>query len=650
MIRLYVDGDLHSGVWTSSLHGRHPALQWLYDACTIMPRQLKGLESLAISLGRVESAADLSWVEGILKTSTRGEGAHGHGREPQMPPGEVAGPGRIRDCEASESPPRGASHSSFEGKCGDTGEEFLQGRGAFDGTDEMTRNGSSDKVKGRVVCSNSPGSADSALEPSDPSDPCDPAVYEETLEAVPTAVDVTEGAGIPSSIAPAPATPSRKPPECPPTAGVTLTVDARMVPTCATLSVGVFILVCSDDRAGRNADGETAGGLGKLEISGGASGVATACKAEPFAAAAASNTGATKPEDPSSENQALFVSWETLTTTTEEERRPSAQESAGLGFAKAKLARFFRTCFARHSVRCLVPTGGRASVRLGEMQVQCRPAEASVAKDGSDRFQPSASRVVVRNFSVVPTVLAVTPEHKEETDVSLRWTESERLQRPRSFPPSRHVPASADGVTHEAENGDDDSRGDGGTRLERCPGGREDGAPAAVLRRRGLEEFHPSLQQFPPPLPPRASPPGDSPARRLQRSIVDFWRILRREPGQLRRESLPLVIDPPGLATFRVPDVNIHANTVTGGVDAGLAGWLNLRGLLEAEEMAATQNRIAQMIAAGKPTAGLFQTSFVFLSSVCLAFRFFGTRFCSVWRHVQCRRSIARFARSSYTR
>lgn len=56
----------------------------------------------------------------------------------------------------------------------------------------------------------------------------------------------------------------------------------------------------------------------------------------------------------------------------------------------------------------------------------------------------------------------------------------------------------------------------------------------------------------------------------------------------------------PGVASFQIPEVKVHASSVTGGVNAGLAGWLNLRGLHEAEGLVAAEQRIAKLIAAGE--------------------------------------------------
>lgn len=603
-MRLYFVVGLYFCDWTSSLYGRPLAM--LYDACTIMPRHLKGLESLAVSLGRADAAADLSWIESILATSTRGKGAHGQGRAPEWPqplepPGEVGEPDLGRNSDASESPSKCASRSVEEER-GGTGQEYEEGRSVSDEQVEETGNGSSGGAKAGVADSNAPGSASPSTKPPDP------ALCKEALEAVPAAVAMTEGIEIPTSSEPASTTESFKPPECAATEGFTLAVDARLVPACATLSVGAFNLVCSDDRAGRNVDGEygpsteglsSAGGLGKIEIFGGASNAAKVWgmgEVESFTDAAATNTGATKADDPSSENQVLFVSWETLTTTTEE-RRPSVHEGTGLGFAKIKLARFFRNCFARHSARCLVPMGGRASMRLGEVRVQCHPVEAPVGKDVSEQSPPSVSCVVVRKFSAIPTIVAETQKQAENNGVSIQSTGKEQSQRRQGWPSARHALSGAGGAV---ETSGGDFSGDAGTRRERCLGGRDDGASAAVLRRRGLVAIvQPTPQQLPPPLPPRASP-KEPPAGRLQRFIIAFWGKFRRDPGQVRREYPRVGSDPPpGLATFRIPDVKIHASTVTGGVDAGLAGWLNLRGLREAEEIATTQHRIAKLVAAG---------------------------------------------------
>lgn len=599
-MRLYVVVDLHFFGWTSSNH-----------ACTIMPRHLKGLESLAVSLGRADAAADLSWIESMLATSSRGTGAHRQGRAPQRPQppeprGEVAKPDPGRDSDAPESPSKHASHSVEEER-GGTGEEHAEGRNTSDGTVEVTGNGSSGGAKAGVADSNAPGPASPSIKPPDP------ALGKEALEGVPAAVAMTEGIEIPTSSEPARAAESFKHRACAATAGFTLTVDARLVPACATLSIGAFSLVCRDDRAGRNAHGEyaasteglsSAGGLGILEISGGASNVATAWglgEVDSFAtAAAATNTGATKADDPISENQVLFVSWEALTATAEE-RGHSVQEGAGLGFAKIKLARFFRNCFARHSARSLVPMGGRASMRLGEVRIQCHPLEDPVAKHVSEQSPTSVSCVVVRKFSAIPTIVAETQKQEENSGESIQSTGFERSQWLQDLPSARRALSGAGGAIRESETGWGDLNGDAGRQLERCPGDRDDGAPAAVLRRRVLvAEGQPTAQRLPPPLPPRASPPKEAPAGRLQRYIIVFWRNLRRETGQVRRECPRFVSDPPpGQATFRVPDVKAHASTVTGGVDASLAGWLNLRGLREAEEIAATQQRIAELVAAG---------------------------------------------------
>ena len=74
-------------------------------------------------------------------------------------------------------------------------------------------------------------------------------------------------------------------------------------------------------------------------------------------------------------------------------------------------------------------------------------------------------------------------------------------------------------------------------------------------------------QGLPPP-PPRVSPPLAQP--RAQTEFEMFY--------------------------AKVPEVTVEVGSVAGSVDAGLAGWLNLRGQWEAEDMAAKAGRTERLI------------------------------------------------------
>lgn len=323
--------------------------------------------------------------------------------------------------------------------------------------------------------------------------------------------------------------------------GSALTMDARLVPECATLSVGAFALVCRDDRVKSTSDGDnvaafngpkSGASLGILEISSDTSN-------ENLAAATAATAGA--------KQTSLAVSWNTLTATAGEQ--PSVPQSTGLGSAKPELSGIFRKLFSRHSVRLVPPTG--ASMRLGEVRIQCHPSEAAAAKRGAEKFPTSSSCVVVRDISATPSVVGVQPRQLAERDVPIELAESERAQQPKS-PPARPTLAGVRGAARESKIRD--SAGDS------SDGYTSDGGPD--------DEIRLPPRQSPPLLPPRPPQPQPLPSLRLQR--------------------------------IQVPKVKVHASTIIGNVDAGLAGWLNLRGLHEAEFLAAKARRMAKLVAAGK--------------------------------------------------
>lgn len=380
--------------WISSFLSRFPTMQWLRHSCTINPLELQGLQSLDVTLGRADVAADLSWIEGVLATKERGRGLHAEDGSPKSQP---------------------------------------QGRNA-----ERSRN------------------VDSCESPFD---------------------EITTGSAV--------------------------TMEERLVPQCAKLSVGAFALVCRDDRVKKNNNGDhhaavqglrPVASLGKLEIvSEARNGVTTTWDSDDTKPSCVAATAATTGVKHSS----LAVSWNTLTATAGEK----SSGATGLGLAKPGLSSMLKKFFSRNSAKQAAPTGPRASLLLGEVRIQCRPLEAG-AKRGVEKSPTHSSCVVVRNISVVPSVVEVQPGQPGQQNPSIELAESRRAQQP------------------------------------------------------------------PPSLPPQPSPPQPLPLTRLQR--------------------------------FQVPKVKIHASTITGTVDAGLAGWLNLRGLRESEFMAAKGRRMAKLAAAGK--------------------------------------------------
>lgn len=640
----------------SSLLSRCKSIRGLYDACTIKPRQLKGLQSLAISLGRIDVAADLSWVENFLKSKQWARRACRPQPPPLEPREEGTTPSRNHDGEGCDSLVEGMSPHAAENKGVGKTAENKRGPGESEGTAEVTTNGPNVSENGGVTDGNierakrvcvptdreTSAGADSNQKLGEPmigngqSNPgfenpivpgCtsgDHAQHAEKLEAVdaaeavggaPTGVETpawSDSTTTPPSIKP----PGRTATPLPP-AALASTLDARLVPLYATLSVGVFTLVCNDDRAeekdeSRSAAGvdeKSAAGLGKLEIFGGdsngsrvrelgnmepsvaapADGTAAAAASAPAAATAAA--GGAKTEESSLQNHALTMSWETVTVATDDAaggprltvHNTALPESSVLGLARLKLARFFRDYFARRSVRCSVPTGGRASVRLGEMQIKCRPPE-TVAERGDEQSPTSLWCVVVRNFSAIPVIDVVQPNQKQKQQRQLQL----------------HMPTSK-----RSGSGGSGSGGGGGVGGGyRSDGGRK---PGQWLGDSNAAAAAPSPRKTPPPLPPRPLPPRPPPPPRQTpppRSLQSFLRSLRRfrRWGWRRapRERQPRVGASPGVARFRVPEVQVHASSVTGGVNAGLAGWLNLRGLHEAEGLVATERRIAKLIAAGE--------------------------------------------------
>lgn len=619
----------------SSLLSRCKSIRGLYDACTIKPRQLKGLQSLAISLRRVDVATDLSWLENILASTGRANATQGGGCRPHPQPQSWEGgaaPSRKHDGDICDSVLEGISPHTAEDTRGGTTAEHERGPGRSEGTPVVKANDSSGSVKEGVTNSSIERTkmidAHSVRESSAGPDGSEklgaskiskgllntvfgnPIISESTsgvhaqhaekMEADAVAVATTEAiggkpAGMETSTWSDSTTtpPSSKPPVCtatpPPAAAFAATLDARLVPLYATLSVGVFTLVCNDDRAKKKDDGrsavradhKSAAGLGKLEILVGASNDTRAWdlgRVEPGVAtpttATAAVAGGVKPEESSLQNHALTMSWETMTAATSDTdggprstaHIPALPESMVLGLARLKLESFFRRYFARRLVRCSVPTGGRASARLSEMRIQCRPRE-TVAERGDEQSPTSLWCVVARNVSAVPVIVVVQQKQKQEYPVSLH------------LPKSEHIGGGGGGCGS-----------DGGRKIERWPCGHSDDDDAAA----------PFPRKTPPMLPPRPHPLQLTPPRWLQR----FLRILRRfrRWGWRRapRERKRQVCASPGVARFQVPEVKVHASAVTGGVNAGLAGWLNLRGLHEAQGLVATELRIAKLIAAGE--------------------------------------------------
>ncbi|CAB1119520.1 unnamed protein product [Ectocarpus sp. CCAP 1310/34] len=323
-----------------------------------------------------------------------------------------------------------------------------------------------------------------------------------------------------------------------PPRGLNVVVDARLLPACASLSIGVFTLRCSDDRA-RNgdgmpataADGVMSGRLGRLEIVGRGKGG----EAPDFPATISFTSTDVEEEEAqgSSGNNALDVTWSTLASTDEDEEDGT----------KLKLARAFREMlWTGSSAQFSDPTGGRALVRLGELSVQCRPSEGAVeavagaAKHVVEESATSLSSVVVSSLTAVPTIV-FTPKEV----------------------PKHKVP------------------------IEQPPNG--------LLPQ----------QQSLPPLPSGPSPSSLLPG--CVRTLLGTLRSFRQ--WLMSRERLPLMWPSPQLGAssdtvdFHVLEVKVEASAVTGTVDARLAGWLNLRGVHEAEALTAMVQRKTNLILAG---------------------------------------------------
>lgn len=322
-------------------------------------------------------------------------------------------------------------------------------------------------------------------------------------------------------------------------------MDARLIPKCATLSVCAFALVCRDDRVETNGDGDhdaaTLGlkpdaSLGKLEISSGNSDGVLALDVDnmkpSFVAATAATAGA--------KQTSLAASWNTLATTPGE--LSSVPESKGLGLAKPELSKILKHLFSRDSVRRVAPMGAQGSLCLGEVQIRCRPLEAGAPQDAEN--SPTASScVVIRDISVIPSVVVVKPRQPGERNLTNMPAESR---------PARGSLAGGRGAAQESK-----PRESTGNSSSGCT---SNGDPDDKVRL--------PPRQSPPPLPLRPPPPQPLPPMRSQ--------------------------------SFQVPEMKVHAGAITGKVDAGLAGWLNLRGLHEAELLAAKERRIAELVAAGK--------------------------------------------------
>lgn len=425
--------------WIGSSLSHLSTFQWLRNSCTLKPLQLQGLRSLAVTVGRADATADLSWIEGLLATKEQG-------RDSQEEVGLSNSPRQVRGVE-------------------------------------RTRNGDS--------CES----------------PCD-----ET------------------------------------TTGSAVTMDARLVPECAELCIDAFALVCRDDRVNSNSDGDhhaavhrlkSHASLGELEISSDTNNGVLGWDLDnknPSCVIARAAAARVK-------HSSLAVSWSTLTAPTG--KQSSVPAGAGLGLPN------FRKFFSRQPVKNVIPTGARASLRLGEVRVKCRPLETG-AKWGAEKTPASSSCVVVKNISAVPRIVEVQPTQPGERNPPIKQEESGNVQQPTSQP-ARSTLVGVRGKTLESKIRD--STGDNNS------GYTTDGGSVDSVR-----SLNP--RQSPPPLPPRPPPPQPLPMTRLQR--------------------------------FQVPEVKVHASMITGKVDAGLAGWLNLRGLGEAEFLAAKRRRLAKAVAAGK--------------------------------------------------
>lgn len=346
---------------------------------------------------------------------------------------------------------------------------------------------------------------------------------------------------------------------------VFFSVDARFVPACATVSIGAFTVVCLDD-VGRSINEDAIdrrscpSSLGKLEISG----VGSGCPAgvpgavEPADAAAASgHPGAIGELDKDVFfGNAATICWATLTPASSSDTPTSAVNR--LLPPKIKLA---LTGMAKPDERNgtgLVPTGARASAHLGEVRIRCRipemtnetmptavpsPTSAASAKaqDGTP-ISPSTPGLKLKKISVVPTIVVLLQRPICAT----------QEKAPTPSPPastSKEQPRSTTGSSSDRSGGSGSGDINQHSGLDGSASVREKGVPRTGLRQ-------------PPPLPPRSRTPSTS-------------------------------------TTFnsKVPEVKVEVDTVTGSVDAGLAGWLNLRGRWEAEDLAATKRRAEQLIA-----------------------------------------------------
>lgn len=334
--------------------------------------------------------------------------------------------------------------------------------------------------------------------------------------------------------------------------GSALTMDGRLVPERATFSVGAFALVCRDDRVKNStSDGHDAAvhgltsdaGLGKLEISTDTSHGVLEGNSDTIEHHSTAATDGAK-------HASLEISWTALTATTGEQ--PSVPERPGFGLGKPELPGVFHKFFSRNSGIKVAPTGVKASLNLGEVRIQCLPFEAE-AQRGAENPPASSSGVVVRNISVDPSVVVVQSRQPGQRNSPIKLAEPERAQQP-TPPPARGTLAGVCGTAQESKMHDSTAATSRGRFTI-------DGGPDDKVR---------PPRQSPPPLPPRPSLP---PRRSVQ-------------PMELQR--------------FQVPEVKVRTSIITGNVDAGLAGWLNLRGLREAEGVAAKERRMAKLLADGK--------------------------------------------------
>lgn len=542
-------------------------------------RQLQGLQSLAISLGRIDASADLSWFDDLLESGRRAKGLRSQEKEGvlshpvwrESPPG-VDEANRKHQCDDCQSPFEEAASQARENTDGDASDkaaEHGKDRGIRRRNIHTAADSSGRGVKGSVAdgqnsrrttggkvyrqargasqalgCSQAGGEDEPGGSPTaDKANATDLACESSSSTEHPPAQ--TEPAAAAAVAEPPEGGPPLKPSECanpPSPGGFGLAMDARLVPARASLSVGAFVFVCSDDRMnedGQSCSSSTAAaaglgsvGLGKLEIS------SSGYEISGDFPSVSSIAETTKPKAPLEKN-AVDLVWETLDKAASADDTAMASTPLSpppkLGSAKLKLARFVNKCRKRNSVGHSVPTGGHGSMHLDKVLIRCRPSEG--VGDGTEQSPTSEPCVVVfRDISAVPTVIVARNQPK------------------------------------------------GGKQHPTQPPGE---AP------------------LPPPLPLRPRPPlpTSSPLllRRRPKRLFQIPSSFRR---WLWRRALPRPPPRsgahPNVSKLHITEVAVHVRAVEGKVDDRLAGWLNLRGLREADAVSATEVRIAKLISVGE--------------------------------------------------